>query len=102
VEQPAAAPRPGPGTSSDQIKEIGDSILDLLAEKTENPSEAFVLLQQLGVFLWDNYKIDWDEQVGHPVAATRKQRYLDFVSGLIDNIEKAEHIIDFTNSPDPQ
>ena len=102
MEQPNAGPGPGPGTSSDQIKEIGDSILNLLTEKTENPSEAFVLLQQLSVFLWDNYKIDWHEQVGRPVAATRKQRYLDFVSGLIDDIEKTEQIIDFANSPDPR
>ena len=78
----------GPGTTNDQIKEIGDTILALLAEKTENPSEAFVLLQQLSVFLWDNYKIDWNEQPGQPVAASRKQRYLDFISGLIDNIEQ--------------
>jgi hypothetical protein len=63
---------------------LGDEILEMLGQRTKNPGEAFVLLQQLSVFLWAQYKIDWSDVQGHKVADTRKQRYLDFLSGLID------------------
>ena len=74
---------------SDRLK-LGDKIMELLSENTENPSEAFVLLQQLSVFLWAQYKIDWEEKKDLKVAPTRKQRYLDFVSGLIDQVPLVE------------
>jgi hypothetical protein len=66
---------------------LGDEIMEMLSSRTKNPSEAFVLIQQLSVFLWAQFKIDWHEHEGHAVAGSRKQRYLDFVSGLIDQIE---------------
>jgi hypothetical protein len=66
---------------------LGDEIMELLSSRTKNPSEAFVLVQQLSVFLWAQFKIDWHEHEGHQVAGSRKQRYLDFVSGLIDQVE---------------
>jgi hypothetical protein len=71
---------------------LGDEILKLLNERTENPGEAFVLLQQLGIFVWDQYQIDWKDKEGLKVAATRKQRYMDFVSDLIDTL-KANNVL---------
>jgi len=65
---------------------LGNEILEMLGQRTKNPGEAFVLLQQLSVFLWAQYKIDWGNSQGHKVADTPKQRYLDFLSGLIDQI----------------
>jgi hypothetical protein len=69
-----------------ESKNLGDEILNLLSSRTKNPSEAFILLQQLSIFLWDQYKIDWHDQEYDKVAPTRKQRYLDFVSGLVDRM----------------
>ena len=66
---------------------LGDEILKLLNEQTENPGQAFVLLQQLSIFIWDQYQIDWKDKEGQKVADTRKQRYLDFVSDLIDTLK---------------
>jgi hypothetical protein len=71
--------------SNEDKSQLGDDILKLLGERTPNPSEAFVLLQQLSIFLWDQYNIDWHDQAGQMVAGTRKQRYLDYVSSLVDN-----------------
>jgi hypothetical protein len=71
---------PGPAS-------LGDEILKLLNERTQNPGEAFVLLQQLGIFVWDQYQIDWKDKEGVKVADTRKQRYMDFVSDLIDTLQ---------------
>jgi len=51
----------------------------------KNPGEAFVILQQLSIFIWDQYKIDWSDRGGHKVADSRKQRYIDFISELIDS-----------------
>jgi hypothetical protein len=65
---------------------LGDEVLKLLGERTKNPSEAFVLLQQICVFLWAQYKIDWHGQESFQVAESRKQRYLDFISAMIDNM----------------
>ena len=73
-------------TSADDLTELADEILDMLSERTENPSDAFVLLQQLTIYLWETYKIDWEDKPGSKVADTRKQRYLDFVSGLVDTM----------------
>jgi hypothetical protein len=71
--------------AADEPKNLGDEIMNLLCERTPNPSEAFVMLQQMCVFLWEQYKIDWQDQPDFKVSESRKQRYLDFVSGLIDN-----------------
>jgi hypothetical protein len=65
--------------------QLGDDILKLLGERTPNPSEAFVLLQQLSIFLWDQYNIDWHNQPGQVVSEDRKQRYMDYISALIDS-----------------
>ena len=66
---------------------LGDEILKLLNEQTENPGQAFVLLHQLSIFIWDQYQIDWKDKEGQKVADTREQRYLDFVSDLIDTLK---------------
>jgi hypothetical protein len=71
---------------------LGDDILKMLNERTENPGEAFVLLQQLCIFVWDQYQIDWKDKEGQTVADNRKQRYLDFVSDLIDTL-KANNVL---------
>jgi hypothetical protein len=63
---------------------LGDDVLNMISQRTENPGEAFVLLQQLSIFLWEQYKIDWNEHEGVKVADSRKQRYLDYISQLID------------------
>lgn len=82
----------GKKTTEEELGELGSEILDMLGERTENPSIAFMLIQQLAIFLWDTYKIDWEDQPGSKVAPDRKQRYMDFVSGLVDNMlrEKGE------------
>jgi hypothetical protein len=69
-----------------QPEDLGNEILDLLALRTENPSEAFVLLQQLAIYLWDTYKIDWESKDNSPVHPERKMRYLGFIAGLVDNL----------------
>ena len=71
---------------------LGDEILNLLTERTQNPGEAFVLLQQLCIFVWDQYQIDWKDKEGQKVADTRKQRYLDYVSDLIEAL-KANNVL---------
>jgi hypothetical protein len=71
---------------TEDMQELGNDIIGLLNERTENPGDAFVLMQQLTIFLWDTYKIDWEDKPGSKVADTKKQRYLDFVSGLVDNM----------------
>jgi hypothetical protein len=76
--------------SEDKMKELGEDIIKLLNERTENPSEAFVLLQQLSIYLWDAYKIDWHDKGAYKVAPTRRQRYLEFVAGLVDNMTEPE------------
>jgi hypothetical protein len=67
-------------------EDLGNEILELMALRTENPSEAFVLLQQLSIYLWDTYKIDWEAKDNSPVADDRKMRYLSFVAGLVDRL----------------
>jgi hypothetical protein len=71
-------------------EDLGNEILELMALRTENPSEAFVLLQQLCIYLWDTYKIDWEAKDNSPVNPDRKMRYLSFVAGLVDHLTKAE------------
>jgi hypothetical protein len=82
TEQPPASGNPSAGDSEN----LSEEIMNLLCKRTPNPSEAFVMLQQLCVFLWEQYRIDWGDQPGIKVAESRKQRYLDFVSGLIDSL----------------
>lgn len=74
----------GKTNRAENLAGLGDEIVKLLSERTENPSEAFVLLQRLSILLWYQYKIDWHEQEGENITSTRKQRYMDFVSELID------------------
>ncbi len=83
VEKKMGPAGEGPG---DRKISLGDEILKLLGERTQNPSEAFILLQQICVFLWAQYKIDWHDQEGFKVSEDRKQRYLDFISSMIDNM----------------
>ena len=78
------------GHSQEGPGNLGNDILNLLGEHTKNPGEAFVLLQQLSIFIWDQYKIDWKDHEGHKVSEDRKQRYLDFVSEMIDSIKPGE------------
>jgi hypothetical protein len=80
----------GEGFPAEEQGNTGNDILNLLGERTKTPGEAFVLLQQLTIFIWDQYKIDWKDHEGHKVADTRKQRYLDFASELIDSIKTSE------------
>jgi hypothetical protein len=63
---------------------LGDEILTLISQRTSHPGEALVLLQQLSIFVWDQYKVDWNEHDVIKVADSRKQRYLDYISQLID------------------
>jgi hypothetical protein len=72
--------------SGNEDKDLGDEILDILSKRTKNPSEAFVLLQQLTIFLWDQYRIDWRDKEYDKVAPTRKERYINFFSGLVDRM----------------
>jgi hypothetical protein len=80
-EEPIAADAQSQGPLN-----LGEEILKLLNERTENPGQAFVLLQQLCLFVWDQYQIDWKDRENQKVADTRKQRYLDYVSDLIDTL----------------
>jgi hypothetical protein len=71
-------------------EDLGNEILELMALRTENPSEAFVLLQQLSIYLWDTYKIDWEAKENSPVDPDRKMRYLSFVAGLVDRLTESD------------
>ena len=83
---PAGQPPVGENPAADTSNNLSEEIMNLLHERTPNPSEAFVMLQQMSVLLWEQYQIDWQEQPDFKVSESRKQRYLDFVSGLIDNL----------------
>jgi hypothetical protein len=76
------------GPNPDQPKSLGDEIMEILTQKCTNPGEAFVLLQQLTVFVWDQYKIDWNQEKGGEAGSTRKARYMDYVSNLLDNLKQ--------------
>jgi hypothetical protein len=85
------------GASEEQIQKsqpasLGDEILEILGERCKNPGEAFVILQQLCIYVWDQYKIDWSVAEGNSAASTRKQRYLEYVTQLIDTL-KANHAL---------
>jgi hypothetical protein len=70
--------------------DLGDDILKMLGQRTKNPGEAFVLLQQLSIFIWDQYKVDWNQHEGLQVATSRKQRCLDYISQLMDAFKSDE------------
>jgi hypothetical protein len=80
-QQPA-----GQASSAEKTQNLGEEIMKMLYERTANPSEAFIMVQQMAVMLWEQYQIDWKDQPDSPVAPSRKQRYLDFVSALIDSL----------------
>ena len=83
MENKERGPERNSSPYEDQIQ-LGNRIMDMLSERAKNPGEAFVLLQQLSVYVWDQYKIDWSDREDHKVADTRKQRYLDYISSIID------------------
>jgi hypothetical protein len=90
VEDQGKTPQGGEINPAEQQGDLGNEILNLLGERTKNPGEAFVLLQQLSIFIWAQYKIDWKDHPGHKVGDTRKQRLLDFISDMIDSIKVSE------------
>jgi hypothetical protein len=65
--------------------QVGNQILSLLEGQTSSPSEALMLMQQLTIFIWNHYQLDWKGVAEHPVSETRKQRFLDFISALVDS-----------------
>jgi hypothetical protein len=86
------------GAAEEQIQNsqpanLGDEILNILGERCKNPGEAFVILQQLCIYVWDQYKIDWSIEEGSPVSTTRKQRYLDYVTQLIDTLKSNNALV---------
>ena len=84
-------------------EDLGNEILDLLAIRTANPSDAFVLMQQLSIYLWDTYKIDWEAKDNSPVAGDRKLRYLSFVAGLVERLTETEKpMVEQTNPEQAQ
>ncbi len=83
---PVGQPPPGENPATNDLGALGEEIMKLLHERTANPSEAFVMLQQMSIFLWEQYKIDWKDDPNSKISRSRKQRYLDFVSGLVDHL----------------
>lgn len=77
------------GTTGPQKRSssISEDILNFLQENTKDPGEAFILLQQLTIYIWDQFKIDWSSTEGYQVAPTRRQRYLDYITQLLDNLK---------------
>jgi hypothetical protein len=75
---------------NEQSDDIGNEILKILNERMKNPADAFVLLQQLSIYLWSTYKIDWKSQGNQEGAETSKKRLMNFVSGLIDTMTPPE------------
>jgi hypothetical protein len=87
MEQPqATGAQPGAQPS------LGDEILALVEQKCKNPGEAFVLLQQLTIFVWDQYKIDWSAPRDNQAGSTRKSRYLDYLSQLLDTLKSNQSL----------
>ena len=91
MEQNPAPQSPMPDVG--QPGSLADEIMEVLTKKCSNPGEAFVLLQQLTVFVWDQYKIDWNQKEGKDVASTRKARYMDYVSDLLDNLRQNNALV---------
>jgi hypothetical protein len=74
------------GTEGGRPDSLANEILDMVTQNCKNPGEAFILLQQLSIFVWDQYKIDWNQSIDTAVSDTRKQRYLDYLSELLDTL----------------
>ncbi len=70
--------------------DLGNDILKLLGERTKNPGEAYVLLQQLSIFVWHQYKVDWTQYADANMAGNRKQRCMNYISQLIDAYTREE------------
>jgi hypothetical protein len=87
VAEKKKKPAVNPEQQAEQPMSLGDEILKLLNERTKNPGEAFVLLQQLSIFVWDQYQVDWQDKGDIKVASTRKQRYIDYVGDLVDTLK---------------
>jgi hypothetical protein len=62
---------------------LENQILEMLRTRTESPVQAFTILQQLSVFLWTRYDIDWKNDGEKVVADTPEDRYLDYMKELI-------------------
>ena len=77
--------------AEEQPNSLGDEILALLEKKCKNPGQAFVILQQMVIFVWDQYKIDWSQ--GEGMGTTRKQRYMDYVNNLIDTLQNNNALV---------
>ena len=75
----------GMGEAPGETVNVGEKILEMLGQYTKNPAEAFVLLNQLAVYVWNQYKIDWKNTEGQPGSASRKDRYMNFISDLLNN-----------------
>ncbi len=91
MEENAAPQNPVPDVG--QPGSLADEIMEMLTKKCSNPGEAFVLLQQLTVFVWDQYKIDWSQKETKGVASNRKARYMDYVSDLLDNLKQNNALV---------
>lgn|GEM_PF-2143703 len=72
---------------------ISEDILNFLQENTSDPGEAFILLQQLTIYIWDQFKIDWNSTESYKVAPTRRQRYMDYITQLLDNLKTNNMLI---------
>lgn len=83
---------PAEGSPEGQTPTLGDEILEMLGERCKNPGEAFVLLQQLSIFVWDQYKVDWTNAADHQASASRKQRFMDYIVSMIESLE-ARHAL---------
>jgi hypothetical protein len=81
---------PDRNQSNEQADDLGTDILKLLNERAKTPADAFVLVQQLSIYLWSTYKIDWKAEAGQPGSETRKQRLLNFISGLMETMVPPE------------
>jgi hypothetical protein len=81
------------GQNPVQPESLADEILNTVSQKCENPGQAFVLLQQLSIFVWDQYKIDWNQAAEKKSLPTRKSRYLDYLSELLDTLNTNKALV---------
>jgi hypothetical protein len=81
------------GQAQGGTENLANEILNTLSQKCENPGQAFVLLQQLTIFVWDQYKIDWNQKAETDTASTRKSRYLDYLSELLDTLNNNKAMV---------
>jgi hypothetical protein len=92
----------GNNAPGNEPSDLGNEILKLLGERTKNPGEAFVLLQQLSIFIWNQYKVDWTQHEDANFAGGRKQRCLDYISHLMDAFTREEAETAQADSTQPQ